>query len=156
MRNTIVKLILCSILLAFTANPQVYAAEYAEDPPTASIPMLASLLQISPNQLQVTYDKPVDQNKGMNPKNYWVQSTAAAAPTNIATLGMNDTVNNNNSLNSGKVSIQAADNNGRSFILTFNQNIAKGMALKMIICYITQPGAGPYSGGNGSATFIGR
>jgi hypothetical protein len=57
-----------------------------------------------------------EMSKGMDPKNYWIQS----------------------------------------FVLTFNQNIDKGMAFKMIICHVTKPGAPQYSGDNGSANFVGQ
>jgi hypothetical protein len=157
MRNAITKLIMCAML---TFSLATYFQKDMAQPTAAqqesSIPMLTTLKQISPNQLRVTYDQPVDQTKGMDPKNYWIQSTSEQTPTNIATLGMNDSVNNSNSLTTEKVAIQSADNNGQTFVLTFNQNIAKGMAFKMIICYVTRPGAPPYSGDNGSAAFVGQ
>ncbi|WP_055742686.1 hypothetical protein [Brevibacillus choshinensis] len=157
MRNIKVLLTICFILtFGFATYQPADAAKPVKEQSETSIPMLASLSQISANQLQVTYDQPVDQAKGMDPKNYWIQSTTEQTPTNIATLGMNDKVNNSNSLTAEKVAIQASGNNGQSFVLTFQQNIAKGKSFKMIICYVTRPGAPPYSGDNGSATFIGK
>ncbi|RED51945.1 hypothetical protein [Cohnella lupini] len=120
------------------------------------IPMLQSLSQLSPNQLLVTYDRPVDKVKGVTATNYWIQSTTEAVPTGIATLGMNDQVSPSNALTAAKVTIAAADNQNQSFILTFNQNITQGKPYKMIICYVTVPGGPPYSGDNGSAAFVGR
>ncbi|MBP2001362.1 tRNA(Ile2) C34 agmatinyltransferase TiaS [Paenibacillus shirakamiensis] len=156
------KLLVTSILGTLMACtmvtvPQVDARShqtYAE--PVTAIPMLTSLRQIAPNQLQVTYDQPVDQVKGIDPKNYWIQSTSEQTPTNIATLGMNDSVNSTNSLTAANVSIQTTGSKGQSFILTFKQNISKGMAFKMIICFVTKPGAPLYTGDNGSAAFVGE
>lgn len=157
MRNIKALLTVCFILtFGFATYQPANAAQTVKVQAESTIPMLASVSQISANQLQVTYDQPVDQAKGMDPKNYWIQSTTEQTPTNIATLGMNDKVNNSNSLTAEKVAIQASGNNGKSFVLTFQQNIAKGKAFKMIICYVTKPGAPPFSGDNGSATFVGK
>lgn len=152
MRNLAVKLILVWIFgIAVVAPQGANAAEQQQQ-----VPMLQSLSQLSPNQLQVTYDQPVDRVKGMTPTNYWIQSTTDATPTGIATLGKNDQVNASNSLTSSKVTITAPDNQNQRFILTFNQSIPKGMTYKLIICYVTTPGAPPYSGDNGSAVFVGQ
>jgi len=162
MRNTLVTKLCLAVLIAFgsiSLNAQAFASQRIESQgssPTASIPMLASLSQISANQLQLSYDQPVDQTKGSNPRNYWIQDTTEPSPVNIATLGMNDRVNSNNSLTPDRVNIQAVGTDGKSFVLTFNQNIAKGKTFKLIICYVTRPGAPPYSGDNGSATFVGQ
>ncbi|MCM3629685.1 hypothetical protein M3194_20300 [Paenibacillus glycanilyticus] len=121
-----------------------------------TIPMLQSAAQLSPNQLQITYDRTVDEAKGVNPTNYWVQSTTEAMPSGIATLGKNDTVGPQNALTSSKVTIRPVDAQNKSFILTFMQPITKGMSYKLIICYVTVPGDPPYSGDNGSAVFVGQ
>ncbi|MBB6669551.1 hypothetical protein [Cohnella nanjingensis] len=157
MKNAWIKLVFAVLLVAgFASAHRADAAPSATPEPDASVPMLASLNQISPNQLRVSYDQPVDQAKGMNPTNYWIQSTSERTPTNIATLGMNDTVSKNNSLTAADVTIQAEGSGGQTFVLTFKKKIASGMPFKMIICYVTKPGAPPYSGDNGSAAFVGR
>jgi len=51
------------------------------------IPMLAKLDQISPNKIEISYDRDVDMTLGMNPNNYWVQDTINSIPQGIATLG---------------------------------------------------------------------
>ncbi|MCK9858982.1 hypothetical protein [Paenibacillus sp. ATY16] len=121
-----------------------------------TIPMLQSATQLSQNQLQITYDRTVDQAKGVNPSNYWIQSTTEAIPSGIATLGKNDAVGPQNALTANRVTIQPVDAQNKSFILTFMQPITKGMSYKLIICYVTIPGDPPYSGDNGSAMFVGR
>ncbi|NBD26624.1 hypothetical protein [Paenibacillus glycinis] len=121
-----------------------------------TIPMLKDLQQLSGNQLKVTYDQPVDGAKGIKPGNYWIQSLSETMPTGIATLGMNDTVNPGNALTADKVTITSADTTNTSFILTFKSVIPTGKSYKLIICYVTAPNAPPYSGDNGSRTFIGK
>ncbi|MBO7744654.1 hypothetical protein I8J29_10630 [Paenibacillus sp. MWE-103] len=121
-----------------------------------TIPMLKDLQQTSANQLKVTYDQPVNGAKGIKPGNYWVQSMTETMPTGIATLGMNDSVSPANALTADKVTITSADTAGTSFLLTFKQNIPAGKSYKLIICYVTAPNAPPYSGDNGSRTFVGK
>lgn len=120
------------------------------------IPMLAKLEQISPNKIQISYDRDVDMMKGMNPNNYWVQDTINFMPQGIATLGRRDNVNVGNSLTSNLVKIEPKDGSSKTFIITFNQVIPRGAEYKLIICYVTVKGAPPYSGDNGMATFIGK
>jgi len=120
------------------------------------IPMLASLMQISPNQIQISYDRDVDMRLGMRPSNYWIQDTMNVMPQGIATLGKNDRVNNRNSLTASMVRIDPKGGSANTFILTFNRNIPRGAEYKLIICYVTVKGAPPYSGDNGMATFIGK
>ena len=120
------------------------------------IPMLIKLEQISPNQIQISYDRDVDMNLGMKPTNYWIQDTMNATPKGIATLGKNDKVNAGNSLTGSLVKIVSKNGSSKTFILTFNQNIPRGGEYKLIICYVTVKGAPPFSGDNGMATFIGK
>lgn len=120
------------------------------------IPKLAKLEQISPNQIQISYDRDVDMKLGTRATNYWVQSTRHARPTGIATLGKDDKVNSTNSLTDKKVKIQSKDGSSKTFILTFDQIIPRGEEYKLIICYVTVEGAPPYSGDNGMATFVGK
>jgi len=120
------------------------------------IPMLSNLQQISPNQIQISYDKAVDQTLGTRSTNYWVQDVINATPQGIATLGKNDTVSSRNSLTDSLVKIESKDGSNTTFILTFNKDIPKGLEYKLIICYVTVEGAPLYSGDNGSATFIGK
>jgi len=122
----------------------------------APIPMLMSLEQISSNQVQINYDMDVDMKLGMKPTNYWVQDMMNISPMGIGTLGKNDKVNSRNSLTASTVKIQPQSGSSKTFILTFNKNIPRGAAYKLIICYVTVEGAPPYSGDNGMATFIGR
>lgn len=120
------------------------------------IPKLAKLEQISPNQIQITYDRDVDVNSAKKVTNYWMQSTKDEKPSGIATLGKNDKVNSSNSLNSRMVTINPMSNSNKTFVLTFNENIKPGMEYKLIICYVIVPGAPPYNGDNGTAIFVGK
>ena len=120
------------------------------------IPMIKSLKQISNNQLEVTYDMTVDAEKGVMPKNYWIQSLTDKTPTGIATLGKSDKVSNQNSLTDKMVDIKATDSTNSKFILTFKDDIPSGAKYKLIICYITVPNDGPYTGDNGTAVFTGK
>jgi len=90
------------------------------------IPMLVSLEQLSPNQIQISYDRDVDVRLGMKPTNYWVKDTMNASPKGIATLGKNDSVNAGNSLTSSMVKIEPKVGSAKTFILTFNRAIPRG------------------------------
>ena len=120
------------------------------------IPMLVKLEQISPNQIQISYDRDVDVRLGMKPTNYWIKDTMNVIPQGIATLGRNDNVNAGNSLTGSMVKIDPKNGSAKTFILTFNQVIPRGAEYMLIICYVTVKGAPPYSGDNGMATFIGK
>lgn len=120
------------------------------------IPMLVNLEQLSPNQIQISYDMDVDMRLGMKPTNYWVQDTMNAVPKGIGTLGKNDSVNSGNSLTGNMVRIESKNGSAKTFILTFNRAIPRGAEYMLIICYVTVKGAPPYSGDNGKATFIGK
>lgn len=125
-----------------------------------AIPIVTSTKQISPNQVQVNYDRDVDIKSGSKPSNYWIQSTSEDKPTGIATLGKNDKVNASNALTSGKVDIKPVEGSKKSFILTFKQNITPKKQYKIIVCYVTIPGATGFTGDNigprGNNTFIGQ
>ena len=123
---------------------------------TQAIPKLVKLEQITPNQIQITYDRDVDLNSAQKATNYWVQSTKEATPTGIATLGKNEKVNSKNALTNDLVTIKPMNNSKNTFILTFKNNIKPGMEHKLIICYVIVPGAPPYNGDNGSAVFVGK
>ena len=120
------------------------------------IPMLVKLEQISPNQIQISYDRDVDIMLGMKPTNYWVKDTMNVSPRGIATLGRNDSVNAGNSLTSRLVRIEPKNGSSKTFVITFNRSIPRGAEYMLIICYVTVKGAPPYSGDNGMATFIGQ
>lgn len=123
---------------------------------TEAIPKLKTLNQISTNQIEISYDMPVDLTKGETATNYWIQSVTEEIPSGIATLGKNDKVSTSNSLTADKVQIKAKDNEQTTFILTFSQPITPGKEYKLIICYVTIPGGAPYTGDNGSKVFIGK
>lgn len=120
------------------------------------IPKLVNLDQISPNQIQISYDRDVDLKLGTKATNYWIQDTMNITPNGIATLGKNEKVNANNSLTDNLVKIEPVNALANKFILTFNKNIPSGKEYKLIICYVTVKGAPPYSGDNGSAIFVGK
>lgn len=125
-----------------------------------AIPIVTSTKQISPNQVQVAYDRDVDIRSASKPSNYWIQSTNEDKPTGIATLGKNDKVNASNALTSDKVDIKPVDGSKKSFILTFRQNITPKMQYRIIVCYVTIPGSIGFTGDNigpsGNNTFIGQ
>ena len=120
------------------------------------IPMLVKLEQLSPTQIQISYDRDVDVRLGVKPTNYWVKDTINVRPQGIATLGRNDNVNARNSLTNSMVKIEPMNGSAKTFILTFNRVIPRGAEYMLIICYVTVKGAPPYSGDNGMATFIGK
>ncbi len=120
------------------------------------IPMLVKLEQISPTQIQISYDRDVDVRLGMKSTNYWIKDMMNAIPKGIATLGKNDNVNAGNSLTDSMVRIDSKNGSAKTFILTFNRAIPRGAEYMLIICYVTVKGAPPYSGANGMATFIGK
>ncbi len=127
-----------------------------EDKRQIPVPMLVNLVQLSPNQIEISYDRDVDMRLGMKPTNYWIQDTMNILPKGIATLGKNDKVNASNSLTGSMVRIDSKNGSAKTFILTFNKNIPRGAEYMLIICYVTVKGAPPYSGDNGMAIFIGK
>lgn len=160
-------LILCTVLIAQAWEVSIVHALPAIDYSTSSIstnesneqfpiPKLVMLEQVSPNQIQITYDRDVDTKLATKSTNYWIQDTMNVSPKGIATLGKNDKVNARNSLTDKMVKIESKNGSGNTFILTFNKNISKGSEYKLIICYVTVTGAPPYSGDNGMMTFVGK
>ncbi|ACD53594.1 hypothetical protein ST12_08390 [Clostridium botulinum] len=135
------------------ADTSICTADKSEKFP---IPMLVKLDQISPNQVQISYDRDVDIKLATKSTNYWIQDIANAKPKGIATLGKNDKVNDKNSLTDSMVKIQSKDGSAKTFILTLDKNIPKGTEYKLIICYVTVEGAPAYSGDNGMSTFVGK
>lgn len=121
-----------------------------------NIPMLVDATQIGKNQLQITYDKIPDQMKATTTSNYWVQSLKDVRPKGIASLGKNDTIGPQNALTTNMVTINMVEGNPTQYVLTFKDKITTGTEYKLIICYITVPDGGEYTGDNGSATFIGK
>ena len=159
--------IVCTILLVQLFSGSNVSAKPIEGKVTDSmapvekskefaIPKLVKFEQISPNQIQITYDRDVDMKLGTKASNYWIQSTISDTPKGIATLGKNDKVNAKNSLTDNMVKIKPVEGSAKTFILTFNQDIPKGEKYKLIICYVTVKGAPPYNGDNGTALFVGK
>ncbi|KJU71605.1 hypothetical protein [Clostridium baratii] len=139
----VVQLSLCSIVNAETI---------AND----NIPKLVKLTQISPNQIQITYDRDVDTSLAIKATNYWVQDLVNKTPEGIASLGKDEKINSKNSLTENEVRIEPKEDSQRIFVITFDRDIPKGAEYKLIICYVTVPGAPPYSGDNGMMTFVGK
>lgn len=139
----VVQLSLCSIVSAETI---------AND----NIPKLIKLTQISPNQIQITYDRDVDTSLAIKATNYWVQDLVNSKPEGIASLGKDEKINSKNSLTENEVRIEPKEDSQRTFVITFDRDIPKGAEYKFIICYVTVPGAPPYSGDNGMMTFVGK
>ncbi|MFC4778254.1 hypothetical protein ACFO9Q_15755 [Paenibacillus sp. GCM10023252] len=152
-------LLTCMLALGFGIGAVPLMTDAAEGPIFThkdAVPMLSELKQIGPNQLQVTYDQPVDGAKAIDPANYWIQSQTDETPIGIATLGKTDAVKPSNGLTADKVKIVPRVDSNQSFVLTFHQNMAPGGKYKLIICNVTAPGAPPSSGDNGKADFVGQ
>lgn len=144
----IIALMLCLIAVTSTC----YGAKKKENP----IPKLISVEQIAPNTIKVTYDKPVDSNKAVELKNYWVQSLQENESDDIASLGRGDKADDSNVLSEEKAQIIAQDNTNKAFLIRFKQKIPAGKQYKVIICHITVPEAEPYTGNNGEMNFTGK
>ena len=117
--------------------------------PILPIPMLVKLEQVSPFQIEISYDIDIDVRLGTKSTNYWIKDTMNVIPKGIATPGRN-------SLTDSFVKINSKNGSARTFILTFNHIIPRGAEYMLIICYVTVKGAPHYSGHNGMATFIGK
>jgi hypothetical protein len=160
-------LIVCSIIAFQSIRSNIVNANPVKDISTTSIsyagknvqipvPMLAKLELISPNQIQISYDRDVNMKLGTKITNYWIQDTMNAKPRGIASLGKSDKVNSKNSLTNNLAKIEPMKGSANTFTITFKQNIPRGAEYKLIICYVTVEGAPPYSGDNGMATFVGK
>ena len=147
-------LILCTVITGQLFYGNKVSAKEMEKKST--VPMVVKVEQTAPNQVQVTYDRDVDKNLGSKTTNYWVQDTKNVTPKGIATLGKNDKVNQNNSLKDNLAKINPVAGSQKAFVITFNQSIPKGEVYKVIVCYVTVPGAPAYTGDNGMGTFIGK
>ncbi|MDD7794106.1 hypothetical protein [Clostridium sp. 'White wine YQ'] len=147
-------LILCTVITGqLLYGNKVSAKEMDKKSP---IPMVVKVEQTAPNQIQVTYDRDVDTKLGSKITNYWIQDTKNDTPKGIATLGKNDKVNQNNSLKDNLAKINPVASSQKTFVITFNQSIPKGEEYKVIVCYVTVPGAPAFTGDNGMGTFIGK
>ena len=132
------------------------STNYVDEDKKSPIPRLVEVEQISPNRIQISYDRDVDMNLGEKATNYWIQDLMNDVPKAIATLGKNDKANAKNSLTENMVRIEAKEDSARTFILTFNQNIPEGSEYKLIISNVAVEGAPSYNGSNGEETFIGK
>lgn len=138
---------------ASESNLELSGWEHASKRIIGQIPQLTDLVQVSTNQLLITYDQQVDLNAGTKATNYWIQSMTDIRPTGIATLGKNRNVNARNSLTNDKVTIAKVQGDNNSFLLTFNQNIPSKKKYKFIACYVIAPGGAPHNGDNGMIVF---
>lgn len=121
-----------------------------------AVPMVKSVKQITKNQIELTFDKEVDTTKATTPNNYWVQSVLDSKPEGVATLGKKDKLISSNALTSDLVIIAPVDDSNKVFLMTFKNDITPEKEYKLIVCYITTPGAGEYKGDNGSGIFKGK
>lgn len=127
-----------------------------QDEKESNIPKLMKVNQISPNQIEISYDRDIDVELGTKAINYWIQDTMNDKPKGIASFGKNDKVDARNSLTDSKVRIEAKEDSQRTFVLTFSKDIPKGAEYKLIISNVTIEGAPSYSGENGIMTFVGK
>ncbi|MBM7834825.1 hypothetical protein [Clostridium sardiniense] len=137
-------------------NPGKNETDKSQKTKDTNIPKLMKVNQISPNQIEISYDRDVDVELGSKATNYWVQDTMNDKAKGIASLGKNDKVDARNSLTENKVRVEAKEDSQRTFVLTFSKDIPKGAEYKLIICYVTVEGAPPYNGDNGMMTFVGK
>lgn len=121
-----------------------------------NIPKLTKLTQISPNQIEITYDRDVEVPLGIKATNYWVQDLKNKTPEGIASIGKDDQVNSKNSLTNNEVKIESKEDSQRIFVITFSRDIPKGAEYNLIIHNVNVPGAQPYSGDNGMMNFVGN
>lgn len=152
-------LVACALLICsvFTTGSVAVGACSVDTKKTESpVPMVKSVHQIGDNALEVVFDQAVDGTKAVKPENYWVQSLSDKKPSGIATLGKKDKINADNSLTSKTVQIEPKDSTNTVFVLTFKDNITTNGKYRVIVCYITVPGAGDFTGDNGAAEFVGK
>lgn len=121
-----------------------------------NIPKLTKLTQISPNQIEITYDRDVEVPLGIKATNYWVQDLKNKTAEGIASLGKDDQVNSKNSLTNNEVKIESKEDSQRTFVITFSRDIPRGAEYNLIIHNVTVPGAQPHSGDNGMMNFVGK
>ena len=57
--------------------------------PILPIPMLVKLEQVSPFQIEISYDIDIDVRLGTKSTNYWIKDTMNVIPKGIATPGRN-------------------------------------------------------------------
>lgn len=121
-----------------------------------NIPKLTKLTQISPNQIEITYDRDVEVPLGIKATNYWVQDLKNKTAEGIASIGKDDQVNSKNSLTNNEVKIESKEDSQRTFVITFSRDIPRGAEYNLIIHNVTVPGAQQHSGDNGMMNFVGN
>lgn len=137
-------------------NPGENETDKSQKTKDTNIPKLMKVNQISPNQIEISYDRDVDVELGSKATNYWVQDTMNDKAKGIASFGKNEKVDARNSLTENRVRVEAKEDSQRTFVLTFSKDIPKGAEYKFIISNVTVEGAPPYSGENGMMTFVGK
>lgn len=113
-----------------------------------SIPVITSVKQISPTQIQITFDRDVEYVHATNPRNYWVRDTNSMLPTGIASIGRVGTTTEKNTLKSEDVKITSLGGSKKHFTFTFKKEILKNIDYKLQASNISCDGFGGYSGDN--------
>lgn len=119
-------------------------------------PMLQVAKQVAPNKLQITYDKAADNAKATDISNYWIQNLDSNEAVGVASLGKDQKINAGNALSEKKAKVVALNGSEMEFEITFREPITPGVNYKLIICYVSAPGAKQYDGDNGTVAFTGQ
>lgn len=120
------------------------------------IPRVKNVTQVSENTVEISFNVPIELSKGVKPNNYWIQSLSDSKPSDIATLGKDEQINNKNSLTNDKVNIASKNEANKTFVMTFKNKIPSKKQYKIIIYYLTVPGDDDYAGTNGTVIFTGK
>lgn len=113
-----------------------------------AIPVVKTVKQISPNQIQITFDRDVELSQATNPKNYWLRDTNAMLPSGVASIGKIGKPTDKNTLTTEMVKITSIGNSKKHFNFTFSKNIFKNVDYKLQVCNISADGFSGYLGDN--------
>ena len=120
------------------------------------VPKLSSVLQIATDCLKITFDKPADIKKAVDPNNYWIQDLCNPTPMGIGTFGTEGHASSSNTVADIFATITPSDSSNTVFLIKFNDTIPEGAKYRLIACFISAPHGPEYTGNNGALDFVGK
>jgi len=123
------------------------------------IPLLIEAKQLDTNKIVLTFDRPADRVSATNITNYWLQSNEQF-PTGVASLGINEEPNVNNSLKPENAWVQSFYFTKTTFVLIFKRRLTTCVQYRVLPWFINAEGKHGYNGPNytdlSKNTFISR
>ena len=124
-----------------------------------SAPILIEAKQLDTNKIELHFDRPADTVSATNISNYWLQSNEYI-PTGVASLGINEEPNVNNSLKPQNAWVQSFYFTKTTFVLIFKRRLTTCVQYRVLPWFINAEGEYGFNGPNytelSKNTFISR